>query len=227
MKLKTLRSVAASCTLALAAAAPAIAGNVDFEDVLPTLNSAGVVATSGGLVFTSDGFGFSGVDSAVAFSSFGNAPSNAQGQFLFALNTDGITVTNADGGGLMLGSVDVSFIAPVGGLGAGIEPGELYVVGTESGTGALLFDTFAFPASTGNGDFAFTSVTFGGLAGRYVSEVSFFACVYDSTGFCSFADPTAQFALDNISYIPTPASLALVIGALGLLAATRRRSQAV
>ncbi len=227
MKLTTLRSAAATCTLALAAAAPAYAINVDFEDVLPTLNSAGVVVTSGGLTFTSDGFGFSGVDSAAAFSSFGNAPSNAQGQFLFALNADGITVTNSTGNGFMVGSADVAFLPPVGGLGSGVQPGELYVIGSESGTGALLFDTFAFPASTGNGDFAFNTISLASFAGRYVSELSFFACVYDATGFCSFSDPTAQFALDNISYIPTPASLALVIGALGLLAATRRRSQAV
>lgn len=207
----------------LAAAMPAQAVVVDFEDVQPTLFSASAIS-SGGFDFTSDGMGFSGVDSAAAFV-FGNAPVNADGQFLFMLNGDGMVMRESTGERFSIGSFDASFVAPLGGLGAGLLPGELHIVGQKSG-GVLVMDSRPFSASDGNGDFSFDSFGKGALAGQLFKQVGFYACIYQNDGSCSFTalDVPPQFALDNISvHIPEPASALLVILALGAAGATVRR----
>jgi hypothetical protein len=218
------RSWLGATVLGAAAAMPVQAGNVDFEDVAPTLFSASSI-NSGEFTFESDGFGFSGVDSAAAFV-FGNAPPNATGQFLFMLNNDGMLMRRTDGNSFFLEGFDAAFIPPLGGLGAGIVPGELFVLG-EDVTGNLLLDIFVFPASTGNGDFEFTTFRTAGLAGAKLASVGFFACIYDVNGFCSFSaiDVPAQFALDNID-LPEPGALLMAFTALALAGFVRRRAQA-
>lgn len=223
MKMSGWRAGLATAALAISAWLPAQAGVVDFEDVVPILFSNSTI-TSGGFNFTSDGFGFSGVDNAAAFSAFANAPANADGQFLFMLNNDGMILTGPTPL-FTLNSFDASFIAPVGGLGAGITAGELFVIG-DTGSG-FLFETYIFSPSDSNGDFNFTTFGAASLSGQALTAVAFFACIYDASGFCSFTaiDVPAQFALDNINVgINAPASLALVALALGVGGVTRRRT---
>jgi hypothetical protein len=215
-------ALCAAC-LSVMAILPAKAAVVTFEDVAPTLFSGDSIV-SGGFRFTSSGTGFSGVDNASAFV-FGNAPANADGQFLFMLNNDGIVMSS--GSGFLLRGFDASFIAPLGGLGAGILPGQLLVL-AQTLTGALLNQAFEFTASDANGDFNFASLVASALDGQVLEAVGFFACVYDAAGACVFdaLDVPAQFALDNLRVdIPEPGTLALL--ALALVAAgafSRRRA---
>jgi hypothetical protein len=225
MKTSGWRLWVAAAALNLAWAVPAQAAFVDFEDVAPQLFSGSSV-DSGGFRFTSDGFGFSGVDSSEAFSAFGNAPTNAQGQFLFALNNDGISMTSVSGSPFTLVGFDFAFIPPLGEIGTpGASPGELYVLGLTA-TSGLVFDVFSFGAADENGNFGFTSAFFGADSGfrtNELLEVAFFGCIYtDAT--CSFDDVfvPAQFALDNVQ-VPEPATGVLMLGAIAGLAVARRR----
>jgi MYXO-CTERM domain-containing protein len=213
---KQLKTALSAIALGLAASTAAQAGVIDFEDVTPTL-FAGSSVTSGGADFASAGTGFSGVDSALGFSIFGNAPNSSTGQFLFALNNDSITVTL---GGLGLTGFDAAFIAPVQ-VGAGLSAGLLHIAAqTDAG---LIEEDYDFGESDATGVWSFLSFNSSGLAGLAVSSVTFSACVYDGLGGC-VVDPLflPQFAIDNLR-VPEPASAALALAALGLLAATRRR----
>lgn len=209
---------AAAVALASTAQASVIA---NFEDVSPTLFTNASI-TSGEYRFASDGFGFSGVDSAGAFL-FGNAPANPTGQFLFMLNNDGMLVDRIDGGAFFLAGFDAAFIAPVGGLGGGILPGELHVFGQQA-DGDIVRDIFQFSMSTGSGDFSFSQFSTSALVAEALQAAFFVACIYQANGSCTFdaLDVPAQFALDNLR-TPEPGTAALALAALGLLALRRRR----
>lgn len=227
MKCSNWRSSIGALAVGMAAAFSAQADVVTFDDLGPTLFQ-GTSITSGAFTFTSDGFGFSGVDEAAAFSTFGNAPANASSQFLYALNADGITMERTDGAQFFLESLDASFIAPLGGLGSGIQAGQLWVYGL---IGGLIqdFDVFDFSVSDANGDFNFSNFSTANLKGKAFEAVFFLSCIFNSNGFCSFdplpAGASPQFALDNLQ-VPAPATLALAITALGLMGASARRRQA-
>ena len=216
MKRLMLNRVFAAIAVSAAVALPARAVVVDFEDVAATLFNASSIS-SGGLDFASSGAGFSGVDSAAAFV-FGNAPANSSGQFLFALNTDTLTMTQGGNAFRLLG-LDASFVAPLGNLGVGLTAGMLHVVAT-TGSGVIT-DDFDFGLSDATGNWNFSAVSNSAWASG-VTSVSFSACVYVGLAGCSFTDSLAQFALDNI-HVPEPTSAVLALAALGLLAATRRR----
>lgn len=221
MKATFWRTCLGAAAVALASVTAQASVIANFEDVTPTLFS-GTSITSGEYRFTSDAFGFSGVDSAGAFL-FGNAPANPTGQFLFMLNNDGMIVDRIDGGAFFLAGFDAAFIAPVGGLGGGIQPGELHVFGQQS-DGDIVSDIFQFSMSTGSGDFSFSQFSTSALAAEALRAAYFIACVYQANGSCSFdaMDVPAQFALDNLR-TPEPGTAALALAALGLLAMRRRR----
>jgi MYXO-CTERM domain-containing protein len=222
-----VRRTLTATVLMAACTAPSFATVVNFEDVAPALFSAPDSVSSGGYRFASSGAGFSGVDDAGAFV-FGNAPANSAGQFLFGLNADGLTMTASAGGAFRLDGFDASFIAPLGGLGASIAAGQLRVDAIGAGN-EIVFEFFDFSLSDSFGNFNFSSFNTGSVGNLDLTSATFTACVFDGIGGCSFTDPQAQFALDDIRIaddlrIPEPGTGALALVALGILTAFRRRS---
>ncbi len=218
------RATVVVAALFVAQAMPAQAGIIDFEDATPTLIGGAEFVDSGGYRFTSDGFGFSGVDNAGAFV-FGNAPANADGQFLFGLNNDGLTMTGVSGSAFVLQGFDYAFIAPLAGLGGNINAGRLNLFGRSAG--GDLFESFEFPFSTPAGDFLFGTIgsaQLGSLASVELQSLTFFACVYQSDGSCSDSalDVPAQYGLDNIR-VPEPGTIFLMLTGLAALGVSRRR----
>lgn len=217
------RALACAAAMGLAAAAPASAGTVTFEDVTPNLFGNGDSFTSGGFSFKVGG-DFGGVDSSAGF--FYPAPLGSDGQFYTGLNDSAVTMTAGNGLWSRIHGFDFSFVSPFP-LGPTMSPGALVAMGIDS-AGAAFTQIWDFGDSDANGDFGFRSIdvsTLGALSG-FVKSVTFLACLYDGNGFCvNPASNQAQFSIDNIhAELPEPASLALVIGALGLLGATRRKA---
>lgn len=213
-----------AATLGAGAMASAQAGSISFDDVSPTLFSGSAVS-SGGYSFASTGAGFSGVDNSAAFSMFGNAPGNDNGQYLFALNGDGI-VMSYGGEGFYVDGFSASFLAPMGGLASDVVAGGLLLTATLLGGGTAT-EFFDLPASDKAGNFSFGTMFTSTLRGQALASLTFTSCVYMTDGSCSFAAGAlpAQFALDEVQ-LPEPASLALAVGALGVAGMVRRRRAA-
>lgn len=235
--LKSLgRPLALACAFGAAGVTPAVAGVVDFEDVMPGIYFPGDPDfgsfTSGGMNFRMSGLDFGVVDTAEAFF-FGNAPAGSTGQFYAGLNDYGwLTMTSASTGLFSLQGFDFGFVAPLPGVGIpGLSPGLLVAFGTDA-AGNDVFEQWDFGSPDDDGNFAFATVGAGALgafSGVSMRSVTFAACVYFETDagelICSPADNLAQFALDNIRTVPVPASLAITLLGLGLLTASRRRGQ--
>lgn len=229
LRMNFWRTAGLLAAMSVICTAPALAGViVDFEDSTPTIASGDTITTTQGLRFSSDGFGFSGIDNAGAFV-FGNAPTNANGNFLFALNNDGVTVESTSIHRFQLQGFDFSFIAPLGGIGSpGEAAGILFVVATD---GVNAFSNFfEFPAADSDGNFGFSSINesqLGELSGHYFTRALFFSCIYDGPTSCNDSSllVPSQFALDNIrAQVPEPASLALLLSGLLLTGMARRRA---
>jgi hypothetical protein len=224
-----LRAWLGAAVLGLAAALPARADVITFEGVAPSLYFDGESFNAGAMQFTLGNapglFGFGTVDTAAAYSLFGNAPTGTQGQFLGVLN-DGAVFMGAGGGTFRLAGLDFGFIAPLSGLAGGGAVGQLVALGLTS-SGDIAQESWDF-ADNGLGSFSMATLGLSdmGSMGGLLTEVAFYACLYDGKGGClAFSgDNLGQFALDNIK-IPEPASLGLVALALGLLAAGRRRAR--
>ena len=219
MKFSAFTRSLSALALGAAAALPAQAYVIDFEDIAPALFSGSSVS-SGGFAFASGGTGFSGVDSASAFSIFGNAPEGSSGQFLFALNADSLRMTQSNGQSFKLLGFDFGFVAPVGNVGTGVSAGMLHVEALAVG-GGLITEDLDFGLSDATGSYAF-STFYSTVFASGVTAITFSACIYEA-GACSFGNPLAQFALDDISLVSEPGGVTLALTALGLLAATRRR----
>ncbi len=153
-----------------------------------------------------------------------DCPTNNNTTFLGMLNSAIPVISRLDGGRMNLVSFDASFIAFDGAPIPGVSL-VMRVVGFLGS--AVAFDEFFDLPGLQNGALAFNTYSVGNAVSQIdVDAVAFYGYACNSAGSCSRADNSAQFALDNIAFVPEPASMALVtVGLLGM-GALRRRKQA-
>ena len=168
--------------------------------------------------------GFTVVDTAAAYAA---APTGNATQFAGVLNDGSVTMTGDTA--FTLAGFDFGFIAPFPGLSGSAGMVQIVAVATN---GDLLFDAFDFGQANQAGNWAFNTASLANRAldGRFLTSVTFFACMYSDPpdNLCSYpANNLAQFAIDNIrGQIPEPGSLALAVAAVCLAGAARRRRAA-
>lgn len=142
-------------------------------------------------------------------------------QFLAALN-DGLPDIGRLGGGYFrMQSFDASFIAASGNAVPAISM-ILRIEGYDGNTLAFIQDFF-LPGPVANA-YSFSTYALSALnAGIDVTEIAFRGFSCNAAGSCTRTLDQAQFALDNISFVPEPGSLVLFGVALAGLAVVRRR----
>ena len=216
---------------ATAACSVASAGVITFEGYNPDVYTTGDQFSNGFEKLTVLGLP-GGLSGAIAQ---GNDPlactivvcpvGNASKYFM-GLNDGGLGFMFS-GASILLSSLDFGFVLPVDGL-VGFTVGQLVVVGTAAdGTTSQIAQDFS--VQNGSGDFAFSHWDIGGtFAQTRFASLSFNACLYTNMGVCTtdtdLTQNQAQFAIDNIAFVPEPASMALVgVSLFGMLAAGRRR----
>jgi hypothetical protein len=205
----------------------AAAGTVTFESFGPGIYSNGDVLTDGAQTITVRGQG--GFDGATLngsdpFSCFiGVCPVGNPSIYYAGLN-DGAVSFGLSGNAFNLTGLDFGFILPAPAQ-LGQSVGRLIVMGNDGTTVSQ-----DFSLQNVDGDFAFAHWNFDGAFGLMrFTEATFSACLYnaDRSACENPAGNQAQFAIDNITFVPEPGSLPLVALSLaGLFAATRRRKSA-
>lgn len=234
-----------------AVAAPASAAVVTFDSVQnivsPQLNT-GDTAYNTGDAFTESGFTMRVANSAFAepdeFGSVGaliddsnnlacfiTACPVGDGSTYFAGLNDGVlNVSSNQGIGFRVGSLSYAFLAPVAGY-PNASYGQLVLTGTTR-TGGTISVASDFPGQDAAGNFTFDQFLVDrAFRGTTLTGLSINACLFDGAGGCfsgdrEFTQNQAQFAVDNLnlSVIPEPTSIALMLlGLAGLGAMSRRR----
>jgi hypothetical protein len=223
-KLAMALAVASAC--ASVSAAVMTTGTIDFESFMPGIYTNGDtlvqdtarITVHGQNVF--DGALVNGRDPSscdVAVCPAGNGTN-----YYAALNDGGFSF-DLSGSQFGLASIDFGFILPVDAL-VGFSVGKLIATANDGTTASQ-----DFGMQDGNGDYRFTRWNFGNDFNQVrFTEVSFSACLYDGNGDCvNPAMYQAQFAVDNLTYVPEPGSLPLMALSMGgMLLAYRRRKSA-
>ena len=221
MKSSGWRALACGAAMGLAAAMPASAGTVTFEDVTPNLFGNGDSFGSGGFSFTTVG-NFGTVDTSAAF--FFAPPAGSAGQFYAGFDDSALRMSSGSDRLTIITGLDFAFVGSS--LGSN-SPGRLEARGLDA-AGNVFLQSWDFGAPVA-GTFSFATLGAGamGVLASGVQSVTFQACLYNGLGGClNPAQNGAQFAIDNIrAEIPEPASLALVLAALGVAGASTRRRQ--
>jgi hypothetical protein len=219
-------SVTNVVTPALGAGDTAYNSNDAFRQAGFTLqvrNSATAAADDYGLVGAL-------VDGADPFGCYTAACPAGNGSTYFAgLNDGALNFSRDDHLAFTVDALQFAFIGPVGGL-PNLVFGQLALTGTLAGGGTVTVRN-DFPGQDGAGAFRFDQFLLGGFSANALTGLRIDACLYDSNGACSFdhlvTQNQAQFAIDNVqlSLVPEPAALTMLLAGLaGLALASRRRA---
>jgi hypothetical protein len=220
-------SAALGVALCLPVASQASAlGRVDFEAAPPlTVFGPGQADSS----YSEAGFRFtpSGNDAQVDLS-FCSAPDfcavGNDTQYLTAFNDASVTITAESGGAFSLGSFEASFVPS-----PALDYSSLSILLTLSGAlsgGGTASQTFAL-LGTGAGDYLFSGYSVD-EALRNTTALTISACFFDGSSCVhssGLSTNDAQFALDNLAFVPEPSALWLAGLALAGLALTRRAAR--
>lgn len=147
---------------------------------------------------------------------------------LGVLNDGFIRMQRSDAMGLSIAGFDAGFIAPTFDFSLTGLIGRILVTGEAAGGSAQAsFDLFGLSDVTGTSAFARYVFDESFAALRFTS-ISFAACLFDGNGDCTPGANVnlAQFALDNVNFIPEPGSFALAGLALAAALGARRRRSA-
>ena len=196
---------------------------VDFNDpALTNLYFPGDSFTQSGMVMTQD-FDFGTVDSAAALGSV--APSGNATPFYFNSNDGALFMQQEQGLQFSLTGFTAAFVplSP-----ASTQTTVMAAVGFDASGSAVAAVAWLFAPQQSNGRYPFAlydnPVDFADFVD--LSALVFFSCSLSGGNLCD--DPTnnnGQFALDDIqvTVVPEPSSVALVVLALGLLVPSLRR----
>lgn len=211
---------------AFAACTAASAGTVTFNDLTPVVYFDGETISQGDVTLTTvGGFGAAVNGATTSSCDIAVCPSGNSSIYYAGLNDSILNLAINGGTSIGIKSLDFSFIspAPIPGL-AGY--GYLVLQGLFA-DGSSLFSTADLNTASGTGGLSFVHWDVSGaLAIDQFASVNVFACLFDGNGFCvNPSGEQAQFAVDNIEYVPEPATLALVgLGVFGIAATRRRQS---
>lgn len=228
MRIHLLARGFAALMLAIAAAIPARAAVVTFDDLTPNIFGTGDSFQSGGQFGFSLVNGFGTVDTAASLSVFGNAPTGNNTQFFAGFNDAQLTMQSTVSAVFSVSSFKFGFIPPVP-LPGSASPGYLVTLWTDFGgnTGISAFDLGSADSA---GDWAFLTANaaapdLGTAMTAPMQSITFLTCILSGTSCVAPADNLGQFAIDDVvAQVPEPSTWALMsLGLLGLAAAARRR----
>lgn len=228
MKVPFWKLALCSVGMVLAGSALAAPTVIAFEDLTPGF------ALPGDTVVTKDGYsvsvvnGIGVVDTAAAYGPGTGldlaAPVGTSGQFLSGLNDGAFTLRRADGASFHLSSFEAGFISPLTQLfGPGEYAGSL-AVRYEEADGDIATILVLDAIANANGEFEMQTVSgIPELMGDLLSA-TFLFLTPDGSG--DIVWPNAnfnQFAIDNITVVPLPGTLALALLTLGVFGGLRNR----
>jgi hypothetical protein len=177
-----------------------------------------------------DDYGLVGalVDGADPFGCYITAcPTGNASTWFAGLNDGALDLSRDDHLAFTVDGLQFAFIGPVGGL-PNLAFGQLALTGTLAGGGTVTVRN-DFPGQGSAGSFRFDQFLLGGFGANALTRLRIDACLYDANGGCSFDHLTtqnqAQFAIDNVqlSLVPEPAALTMLMVGLAALALTARR----
>lgn len=225
---KLFGTAAVAATLCAAPAHAGVSGVLDFEGYADNVVFDGTGLTMGKYYIEAagGGFGLIGNTADTCTSDIACPANNATTYYMSA--ADGYTFLQMDdGSAFKLGSIDASFLGFNGLSYPSGVAGLLRVTAFNTvGQVAEMFLNLSGPV---NGAFNFATYdlsAFNGVSGYNTIRLVSYACPVGSTT-CDRSTNQAQFALDNVAFVPEPGSFALLgLGLFGIGAVARRRNAA-